>query len=410
MKRSFLFLQGCTSPFFGCLGGRLEERGHRVSRINFNIGDVVYWGRGGAWNFRDPAEALPAFLEKKFRSVGFTDVVMLGDTRPVHRLALPEARRFGARVWVFEEGYFRPNWLTLEEGGINGHSRLPRDPDWYREVGARLPEAGEGVPVRNPVRLLAAHELAYHLPNLANPLVFPGYRTHRPHVSAVEFFGWARRLSRLPLFQRRDNARIERLAARREAFYLLPLQLDSDSQIGEHSAFSGMREVIERVMQSFALHAAGDARLVIKNHPLDTGFVDYARLIGELAKRFGVGGRVDYLESGHLPTLLTHARGVVTVNSTVGTSALVHQCPMIVLGKAVYDLPGLTFQGGLDEFWRSGSPPDDALFRLFRNTVIHAVQVNGGFYSRQGIALGAENALRILEPERAPLDALQARS
>lgn len=410
MRRSFLFLQGCTSPFFGRLGGRLEAQGHRVSRINFNVGDVVYWGRGGAWNFRDPVDALPAYLEKKFRTVGFTDVIMLGDTRPLHVAALPVARRFGARVWVFEEGYFRPNWLTLEEGGINGHSRLPKDAEWYREVGSRLPDPGEGVPVKNPVRLLAAHELIYHLPNLANPLLFPGYRTHRPHISGIEFFGWIRRLSRLPLFERRDNARIGRLVANKEPFFLLPLQLDSDSQIGMHSSFSGMHEVIERVMSSFALHAQSDARLVIKNHPLDTGFVDYKRKLAELERRFDVKGRVDYLETGHLPTLLTHTRGVVTVNSTVGTSALVHQCPMVVLGKTIYDLPGLTFQGGLDAFWRDCTRPDDDLFRCFRNTVIHSVQVNGGFYSPSGIDLAVENSLRILEPERTPLEILQERS
>lgn len=406
MKRSFLFLQGCTSPFFCRLGSRLEARGHGVARINFNVGDVVYWGGRSAWNFRGEVDKLPAFLEEKFQAAGITDVVMLGDTRPLHRAALPVVRRFGARAWVFEEGYFRPNWLTLEEGGINGNSRLPRDAGWYREVGSSLPDPGEGIPVRNPVRLLAAHELAYHLPNLANSLLFPGYRTHRPHISGIEFFGWVRRLSRKPWFERRDNARIAQLLANPEPFFLLPLQLDSDSQIALHSSFGSMSEVIERVMQSFSRHAARPARLVIKNHPLDTGFLDYPGLIGELERRFDLKGRVDYLETGHLPTLLTHTRGVVTVNSTVGTSALIHQCPTVVLGKAIYDLPGLTFQGPLDDFWRSGERPDDALFRCFRNTVIHAVQVNGGFYSRAGMALAVENSLRILEPARTPLEEL----
>jgi len=76
------------------------------------------------------------------------------------------------------------------------------------------------------------------------------------------------------------------------------------------------------------------------------------------------------------------------------------------LSDPIYNLPGLTFQGGLDDFWRARPVPDAELFRRFRNTVIHATQVNGGFYYPRGIALAVENCLRMLEPERSPLEAL----
>jgi capsular polysaccharide export protein len=52
-------------------------------------------------------------------------------------------------------------------------------------------------------------------------------------------------------------------------YYLLPLQLNSDAQIRDHCRFDDMNGVMEFVLESFATHAAGDARLVIKNHPLD---------------------------------------------------------------------------------------------------------------------------------------------
>ena len=38
-----------------------------------------------------------------------------------------------------EEGYVRPDWVTFEAGGVNGHSTLPRDPQWYLETAASLP-------------------------------------------------------------------------------------------------------------------------------------------------------------------------------------------------------------------------------------------------------------------------------
>lgn len=405
-RRSFLFLQGSCSPFFTRLGDRLRSRGHAVHRVNFNMGDRVYWGLRPAWNFRRAVEDLPAYLEEKFRETGFTDVVSLGDTRPVNRAVFPLAERHGIRVHVMEEGYFRPNWLTLERGGINGNSRLPKDPNWYREVGAKLPDYGDGEPVSNPLWLIAFHELAYHLPNLLNPVFFPGYRTHRPHVSGMEFFGWGRRFATMP--RRRDAKTVDALARSGVRYYVLLLQLDSDSQITCHSPFTGMAQVVETVAASFARNAPGDALLVVKNHPLDTGFTDYRGLLRRLAPGLDIAGRTVYLESGNLPVLLSRASGAVTVNSTAGTAALAQGCPLIALGNAIYDLRGLTFQGPLDEFWNSAEAPDAALFRLFRNTVIHATQVNGGFYSRRGIEMGVKNAVSRLEAERSPLEELLA--
>ncbi|HEY5717516.1 MAG TPA: capsule biosynthesis protein CapA, partial [Motiliproteus sp.] len=203
-KRSFLFLQGCTSPFFARLGDQLRSLGHEVYRVNFNVGDAVYWWGRPAWHFRSPVKDLPAFLEQKFKQYGFSDMVVLGDTRPLHTVGLAVAKRYGTRVHVIEEGYFRPNWLTLEQGGINGFSRLPKDPDWYRQTGRLVPSYADGEAVPNPVRMLALHEVGYHLPNLLNPLLYKGYRTHRPHISPVEFYGWGTRFARMPLYERRD--------------------------------------------------------------------------------------------------------------------------------------------------------------------------------------------------------------
>ena len=407
-QRSFLFLQGCTSPFFAHLGAALRNSGHSVYRINFNAGDACYWGWQPAWNFSQPVEELADFLEKKFTTIGFSDLIMLGDTRPVHRQAIPVAIRHEARLHILEEGYLRPNWLTLEEGGINGYSRLPRDPDWYREVSRSLPDYGQGEPVHNPLRLLALYEIGYHLPNLLNPLLFKGYRTHRPNISAVEFYGWSRRFAKMPYFQHRDNLAIQHLLRTGEPFYLLPLQLNSDSQIREHGNSRGIPFIVKKVVESFFRHAPVNTHLVIKNHPLDTGFIDYAAWIQRLQRRLKLDGRILYLESGHLPTLLEQTRGVVTVNSSVGTSALIHGCPTIALGKAIYDIPGLTFQGTLDRFWTQLEKPDRTLFSCFRNTVIHTTQVNGGFYSRAGIELGVANCCRRLEMTRSPLDELLA--
>jgi capsular polysaccharide export protein len=391
-----LFLQGVISPFFGRLADRLRAEGHGVGRVNFCAGDLLDWGRRPAWCYRgQPAELRPYF-EDLLPEQGITDLVLFGDQRPVHRPAIELARERGVRVYVFEEGYVRPNWLTLERDGVNANSALPRDPDWYRAVARQLPEVGEGTPVRSRLWVRAARDLVHHVANGANPLLFPRYRTHRPHHAAIEYAGWVRRFARLPLHRRRDDELIRRLIGEVQRFFLVPLQLNSDVQIRTHSSFAGMPALIETVMKSFAAVAPADTALVIKNHPLDTGLVAYASLIARLAAEFALQGRVHYLETGHLPTLLEHASGVVTVNSTTGLSALIHGRPTLALGNAIYDLPGLTDQSGLDNFWRDGEPPDASLVHAFRNTVIHTTQVNGGFYEEPAIALALHGIQRLL--------------
>ncbi|MBC7803480.1 MAG: capsular biosynthesis protein [Candidatus Parcubacteria bacterium] len=406
-QRAFLFLQGVASPFFSRLAGQLAADGHRIHKINFNGGDAAYWRHRPAWSFHGAPGALQEFAQEKFRTHAITDLVLFGDRRPVHLPAIRAARGLGIRTHVFEEGYFRPHWVTLERGGVNGNSRLPKDPSWFMRVGAALPDCGDGEPFQSGLPVRAMHDAAYHLARVADPLLFPLYRHHNPRSALSQYAGYAIRYPKLwAQASRSAAATIDRLLLEGRRYFLLPLQLSSDAQIIHDSPFGDMAEVAAFVLRSFAAYAPGDARLVVKNHPLDTGLEDHARSIHSLARHLGLSDRVEFLEDGDLDLLLAHAQGVVTVNSTVGAAALRQGRPAIALSKPIYNLPGLTFQGPLDAFWRDAAPPDAELFRRFRNTVIHATQVNGGFYSPSGIALAVRNSRPILLADHSPLEAM----
>ncbi len=84
------------------------------------------------------------------------------------------------------------------------------------------------------------------------------------------------------------------------------------------------------------------------------------------------------------------------MNSTVGTSALNANCPVIALGEAIYNIDGLTFQGSLDDFWANASPPDKALFAAFRQCYIKQTQINGSFYNQKGIAMAVSASVKKL--------------
>lgn len=407
-KRAFLFLQGVCSPFNQRLARRLTDDGHRVVKVNFNAGDMAYWQRthGHSHLFRDPLSELPAFIQSLWQRYAITDQIVFGDRRPVHRPAVDQAPDAGVRTHVFEEGYFRPFWITLEREGVNGHSLLPRDPSWFYETGKKLPELPPPVRFRSSFKIRAMHDVAYHLAGLANPLITPRYRNHAPITAPVEYAGYIKRFTLLKQWKKRDAKRITSLIESGKPYFMLPLQLNTDAQIRDHSPYANMEEVMDHVMGSFAEHAPSDALLCIKNHPLDMGLVNYPKIIEKLVDFYGLQGRIVYLESGDLNPLIKHAVGTVTVNSTVGIVSLEKQCPTFALSDPIYNLAGLTYEGSLEEFWHQPPAPNPTLFGYFQNTVMHAAQVNGGFYCQPSIDLAVDNSARILEARPSPLEKL----
>lgn len=413
MRRHFLLLQGGVGPLFSRLGSHLEHAGHVVSRLNFCTGDWLVWRRRGAIAFREPLGALSERLKAICSQGQVTDLVLFGGCRPIHRRALAVAQALGLRTYVLDEGYLRPNWITIERGGLHGSSPLPRDPAWYRRVAPGLPP----VPVAAPADQLLGDDRAaravrggsYQLARLADPWAYPHYRSHRVDHPVVEAAGWLRRFSLLALRRRSDRSQIERLLSGPARFFLLPLQLRGDAQVVHHSPFSGMFELIERVIQSFAAQAPADAQLLIKNHPLDSGLQDYAAHACRLASAAGIADRVHYVESGALGPLLAAAAGLVTINSTSGLAALMQGCPTCTLGQAVYDLPGMTFQGGLERFWAFAQPPESALTTAFVRTLVHTTQLRGNPYTASGVELALRGIDRFLA-EPSPLEVLLARS
>jgi capsular polysaccharide export protein len=402
LRREFLFLQGLAGPFFSLLGRALGVDGHGVHRINFNGGDWAYWRQPGALNYRGGSRGWPRFLLDVLGSRGITDLVLFGDCRPLHAEAIGIARSRGIQVHVFEEGYVRPDFVTLEVGGVNGHSGLSRDPDHYLSAARRLPPlpAFPGVPSSFARR--ACEDLVYNLAGVAFAPFFPGYRTHRPWHILHEYAGWGLRLLRGRAERKRSAAVLDRLAADGRPYFVFPLQLNEDYQIRVHSRFPGMAAAIERVLGSFARFAPADTLLVVKGHPLDNGLTDWGRSTMEIAGRMGVADRVLFLESADIDLLVRPARGLVTVNSTTGTLSLRHGVPTVVLGDAVYDIPRITHQGGLDRFWSEPTPPDLRVFDAFRRVLVDRCLVHGGYFSDEGLDMLVRGSVARLEAAEAP--------
>lgn len=388
-KRCFLFLQGPHGPFFQILGRALAARGARVWRVGFNLGDRVFWrDRSSYIAFRGPLADWPATCARLLAEKSVTDLVLYGDTRPLHAAAIAQARSKGIAVHVLEEGYLRPYWATYERGGSNGHSRL-------MGLGINRMRAGQtaGRPqVAAPthwgdMRQHVFYGALYHFFVMLGRRAYPGFRSHRALPVVREFRLHLRRLLLMP-FHSLERALAEARVRRGGFFYhLVLLQLEHDASFRCHGPFAGMTDFLETCMAGFAAAAPRDQHLVFKAHPLEDGRVRLPVEIRRLARAYGLTGRVHFIRGGKLAYLLDGACGAVTVNSTAGQQVLWRGLPLCVLGAAVYAKPDLVSDQPLAEFFADPRPPDRAAYYAFRQFLLDTSQLPGGFYSSQGRAL-----------------------
>ena len=405
-----MLLQGPVGPFFNRLARDLTAVGAQVHKINFNAGDWLFYPSGIA--YRGTMEAWPSWLADRLRTLNIDVVLLFGDCRPIHRAAHRVATRLGIEIGVFEEGYFRPDYVTLERDGVNANSGLPKTPDAYR---AKAPKPAPRMAVQKAYWRMVFYGFLYFTIGGFGNLLFPHYRHHRP-LLIREMFPWLRSPLRKQWYRWKERGIEARLAGEWSGrFFFVPLQVYNDSQVTHHADVGGVRGFIAMTIASFARHAPRDTLLVFKHHPMDRGYVDYAAHVADHATRAGIDGRVIYIHDQNTPLLISHARGVVVINSTVGLSALGQSIPTKVVGTALYDIAGLTYQGSLDRFWAAApdARPDSDLYRNFRNQLVLRTQINGSFYRRlvlPGSATGLVWHARTEPPvEAQPLPRVAAR-
>lgn len=399
-RQVFGFLQGPHGNFFRQLGERLRAAGHVVHRINLNGGDRHDW-QGEATDYSGTLVEWSEFFGRFVNDRGITDVVLYGDCRPHHRSAHIIASMRGIRVWVFEEGYIRPDFMTLEQDGVNGHSTLSSDPNWYCAQAKYLPPSTRQPAVPSNFSKRVRTTILYYLNSQLNGWRFRGYRTHRTEPAYAEAWAYLRHYLDSGRRRRRIAAQMAQLAAIDNGrYFVLPMQLNSDYQLRVHSQYPGMSSAAFSTIESFARSAPADSTLVIKQHPLDTGVIDWRRIVGGQADAHGVADRVLYLEGGDIAELIRGALGVVTINSTVGTLSLDAGVPTYVLGKAMYGIEGLVHSGPLDGFWQAPTAPDPALWDAFTRVLRDRCLVAGGLSSDQGVAMLIDGSIARLTRAR----------
>jgi capsular polysaccharide export protein len=376
--RAFLFLQGPPGPLFFRLGQALKDRGATVHRINLSGGDRLDWPNG-AVNFRGRFSDWPVFIDHFLREHGITDMMLFGDCRPYHVAAHGMAKLRHIRTHVLEEGYLRPDWMTLELEGVNARSRLSRDKNWILREAGLLPPEPDLPPITASFRRRARDSYWHYHHVVVGRLMYPYYRSHRPGSIIAEGLGWLWKFLGEERSRRRTEIVLKELEGK--PFFLLPLQLSGDYQIRSHSSFPDMQSAALYAIESFAAHAPDDCHLLIKQHPLDCSFFSWPNFVRRHARDLGLEDRIHLIDGGDLDALARDARGLVCVNSTSATLALACGTPVCTLGKAIYSIAGLTHQGHLDTFWTRPRAPDPGLYEAFRSVLVDRCLVRGGLAS-----------------------------
>ena len=390
-----LFLQGPPSGFWPELAAEFERRGARTIRINFSVGDWVYWGRKGAINYRDSPAQWPAYLRRLIEAEAVTDIIYYTDRLPYHVEAAEIASELGLNAYSIEFGYLRPDWLTLEKGGMGSYSHFPKEPDAIRRIASQVGSPDLTVRYSHTFLQEAFNEVLYNLLSYFGKPFFHRYKADKYYDPFFEYLMW------LPRALKSDRARKQAARIGREAlqwpFWLLAMQLQSDYQVRANSHYPHLRDMLEEVIGSFASHADKADYLVVKLHPLDNGFEGWETVAGGIAARHKVRDRLRVMDGGDLNALIAAARGVIVVNSTVGLHSIQALRPTKVLGMAVYDIDGLTHQGALDTFWNRPAPVDATLARDLVQALAATIQLKGNFYNPAGRAVGVrEIAARVL--------------
>ncbi|GAB5375620.1 MAG: capsule biosynthesis protein [Acuticoccus sp.] len=392
-SRRVLLLQGPPTHFFGILRKAFADAGIPVVRVTLNAGDALR-AAGEVVPYHGKLDDFAAFLTDLMQREAITDVIYYADRLPYHRIAEQVANRLGATPYALENGYLRPDWLTLEPGGMGAFSRFPVERAHVEAIAAEAPPVDDTVRYRHSFPIEAFYDVSYTLTQVLTGYRYRHFERDRAHNPLREYFSWLPQLVRRYIAQRRGPGQVSGVIATCKPFFFFPMQLQEDYQIRHNSRYDTLADLVDEVFASFARAAPADAKLVVKIHPLDNGLQNWRKTLKKAKHEYGLTGRIKLIAGGPLVDLLGHCEGVVLVNSTVGLTALRHGCALKTLGAAVYDLPGLTDNQPLDGFWQNPARPDPAYVETFVRALAHATQLKGSFYHGEGMQEGAHEIVR----------------
>jgi capsular polysaccharide export protein len=382
--KNILFLQGPVGFFFANFQKKLEKLGYNTFSIGFNYADWVFSYKKKFTLFKQNFYQWRFFLKNYLIENKIDRIYLFGDGRIYHRVAKKLAKQLKIEVYVFEEGYIRPNFITCEKNGVNGFSSVPLNKSFYDE----LPEV-ESYPETKPIpyvfNITATVAIIYYLILGSTSFLLPVIH-HRNSNLIIEFIYGTKNLYRKIYFMFSEKKLFKKIISQdklSKRYFLAVLQTDNDFQLKLHSDIKSNKKFIEKIVDSFSQNRTQDQYLIFKHHPLDRGRKNYDKFINNLAQKYNLEKYILSSHDLHLPTMIDNSIGVITINSTVGLSGLRHKKPVATLGRAVYNIEHLVSHiNQIDDFWNNYKNPDEVLLKKYLNYLLENTQIEGSFYKK----------------------------
>ncbi len=379
--RRAVLLQGPVGPFFSRLQNTLDRAGWATIRVLFNLGDRYFHQADKSIAFRETMDRWPDWFADFIKTYKPDVIFLFGDQREIHRHAIVEAQRVGVKVLCFEEGYLRPDYVTMELGGNNACSSL-------RFIDLSGPPPVSPAPLKMPGNAfsqMALNAAFYFTIMRLGTLRYPHYRHHRRRGTVRESLMWVRNAAlKWKNFKRNLRSIHKVIDVLDQKYFLVALQVHDDLQLIRHGAGWTQERLISSAIASFSRSAHPDHHLVFKGHPMDRGHSSTRQMTQQFAKIFNVASRVHYVDDGSLGLLSRHSRGMVTINSTSAIVAFGHRKPVFACGDNFYEQ--MTVNGSnhdeeaLAHFWRLTPQVDKTRWEAFRAQIVATSQINGSFY------------------------------
>lgn len=204
------------------------------------------------------------------------------------RAAVAAAEHLGIPVLYFENGYL-PNTTSIDPQGVNDACTLPRNPEFYLEFSR-----------------------ANHI-------------NHNQVIDALDV--------RQPLETKIPQAAPDLHGDISGDYIFVPFQVDLDSQLLVNSPRIKTMRAFYAELESVAVNHR-QWLFVVKEHPsCKLHYQDLHQRQPNIV-----------FTNNNTEQLIKNARAILTINSSVGMESLIFHKPVITLGKAFYNIPGMVLQ------------------------------------------------------------------
>jgi hypothetical protein len=237
------------------------------------------------------------------------DVLTFWNDRSVGKIAA-ECRKTNT---AFMENGYLPNTLQLDPKGVNSNSRISEFD--YDELMRYKPESVDTDLDMGILQISSDYRDYFQILQSQNSARYKIWK-------AIDYIStqWEDRVSDSP---------VQTESQLPDKYIFIPFQVHDDTQILYNSQIvSTMRDVLDLTVD-FIQSEYEDYEIVVKEHPVDIGRINYQSLQQEFPD-------VWWFTSGDINEFLQGASGVITVNSSVGFQALSHNTNVVLLGEAFY--------------------------------------------------------------------------